>query len=342
MKKQNRILFLLLIILSVAALVIYLRQSAFTIKKELRDFAIDDSSTVTKIFLADKTGKQVTLDKISPGDWLVNGKSKVRNDAVNMLLYTMLKLEVKNPVARAATDHVLKNMAANATKVEIYQNNSLTKTYYVGGATQDQLGTFMLLDNSTTPFVMFLPGLNGYLTTRYFTDEAQWKSRIVFKYKPDELKVVSIEYPDSASKSFTLTNLGKRNCTITSPVIKTTDVLIDSSASYYYLSSFSNIQYEIAVTEMTKQKRDSILASKPICILTTTDVSGHQKMLKFYGMSINEHSLTAEDENGPLKFDLDRMYALIDGKDLVIVQHFVFDRILWNYISFLQLAKKPV
>jgi hypothetical protein len=47
------------------------------------------------------------------------------------------------------------------------------KQYYVGHATQDNTGTYMLLTNPETdknyedPFVTHIPGFDGFLSTRY-------------------------------------------------------------------------------------------------------------------------------------------------------------------------------
>jgi hypothetical protein len=45
----------------------------------------------------------------------------------------------------------MKAIAAKGIKVEIYTAEGLSKTIYVGGPTQDQLGTFMYLENSDSP-----------------------------------------------------------------------------------------------------------------------------------------------------------------------------------------------
>lgn len=333
MKNKNRILFLVVLLFVVIAAVLIYTKRYGTIREELKDFAIQDSAAVDKIFLADKTGKSVTITRSAQG-WLVNDSFPARQEAVNTILYTMLRLQVKNPVAKAACANVIKNMAAQGTKVEIYVKGELNKTYYVGGATQDQLGTFMLIENSSTPFVMFLPGLNGYLTTRYFTDIRQWKTRSIFKYTPDEIASVQVVYVDSAEQSFHL-NCTTHELSQAGPIKHITPTLhVDSLALRAYLTGFTNIQYELVVNGMKPEKRDSILHSQPLCFMQVIDKKGTKTDLVFYGMAINERSLSFADDKGNFKYDPDRMFGYLNNQDFLVVQHFIFDKLLRRFSDF--------
>lgn len=338
MKNKNRLLLVLLVLLGILAGVLFFTKKLGTIQHELKDFAIQDSASVDKIFLADKAGKSVKLTRTGNG-WLVNDSFPARQEAINTILLTMLRLQVKNPVAKAARSTVIKNMAAQGTKVEIYVKGELNKTYYVGGATQDQLGTFMLIENSTTPFVMFLPGMNGYLTTRYFTDAMQWKTRTIFKYAPEEIASVSVVYVDSADQSYSI-DCTTRLLSQAGPIKHTIPSLyIDSLALRAYLMGFSNIQFELVVNGMKPEKRDSILQSQPLCFMNVVDKKGVKNNLVFYGMAVNERSLAIADEKGAFKYDPDRMFVYLNGKDFLIVQHFVFDKLLRRLTDFASVSK---
>ena len=72
------------------------------------DFAVADTSSIDKIFIADMDGGQVTLTRPSQGSlWDVNGQFKAREDAVNLLLKTFLRAGVQGPVAEAAQPNVI-------------------------------------------------------------------------------------------------------------------------------------------------------------------------------------------------------------------------------------------
>lgn len=337
MKKNTTLLIIVALLAVVAAILIYTNKSS-TIKKELKNFAVEDTASITKIFLADKSNinANVTLDKVAPGNWKINGKYTARYDAIATLLYTIKKLEVKSPVAKSAFETVIKNLATEGVKIEIYQKDELTKTYYVGGPTEDMLGTFMLLENSNTPFIMQLPGLNGYLTPRYFTDETEWKERTVFNYKQSEIVSVAVEYPQDTSLSFILNVKGEKYFSITSPDNKKIVSTIDTNMILAYLAAYQNIQYEVVMKNIDKAKQDSVLSSPPICLITVIDNKGNKNIVKMFLKPISETSLTKEDKEGnPLKYDLDRMFALVNnGSDFVVVQHFVFDKLLMAFQDF--------
>src|SRR6185295_9205473 len=171
----------------------------------LKDFAVEDTASITKIFIADKFGHASAVERVAPGKWTVNGKYPAREEAINTLLLTMKNMEVRSPVAKAAYNTIMKELASRGRKVEIYQNGELSKTYYVGSATQDQLGTFMFLENSSVPFVLFIPGFDGYLTTRYILDEEEWKEHLILDLSIENIASVTSQDLEQPENSIVIT-----------------------------------------------------------------------------------------------------------------------------------------
>jgi hypothetical protein len=206
--KKNRIAIILVIILSFISFWFIINKQNGTIKETLRDFAVADTASVNKIFLADKNGNSITLERQVAGHWTVNGKYHVRPDALQTLLSTIKKIDIKEPIGKNAQNNVIKRLAAKAVKCEIYQNNKLTKAYYVGTETPDQTGTYMILIDLETmkpsekAFVTYIPGFEGYLTTRYFVEERGWRDRTVFQYIPNAIKSVKVEAPSNPEYNY--------------------------------------------------------------------------------------------------------------------------------------------
>ena len=182
----------------------YFNSSNSTIKKELRDFAVADTASIDKMFLADKKGNKALLERKSPALWTINGKYPARQDAINFLLKTIKQIEVRSPVGKAALQNVLKELSSTGTKIEIFSKGDKIKTYYVGGPTQDMLGTFMYIENSAVPFVIHIPGFNGYLTTRYFASADEWRSRIIFQYGEGQIASVRVQNNQHPEESFSV------------------------------------------------------------------------------------------------------------------------------------------
>ena len=192
--KKNRLTIIVFIALAAVASWLWLNRSSSTIKGVLRDFAFADTAAVDKIFLADKDGRQVTLVRKDDNSWTVNNKFIARKDAIDNLLYTIKAVEVRSPVGKNLYNNTMKLMSAKSVKVEIYANGELAKTYYVGHPTMDNLGTFMYLEGSTVPFITHIPGFNGFLSTRYFASEAEWRDKSIFRFDPR--KIVKVEVVD--------------------------------------------------------------------------------------------------------------------------------------------------
>lgn len=331
--KKNKKLFILFIVLASAAAWFVISKSKGTIKQTLRDFAVQDTASVNKIFLADKNGNNITLERSATGGWMVNGKFNARPDAIKVLLTTIKKIDVKEPVGKNAQDNVIKRLSAKAVRCEIYQNNELTKAYYVGTETADQTGTYMILIDPETmapsakAFVTYIPGFEGYLTTRYFTDERNWRDRTVFSYVPSEIKSVKMESPEHPEQSYEVSAQGGNSFQVKMLANNKPLDNIDTLAVKQYLSYFKQLNFESFEVEVTPNQIDSILKSTPINILTVTDASGKANKVSFYTRP-NLKKVLDENEN-PLPFDPERMDAQMnDGKDFVMLQYFVFGKVL--------------
>lgn len=331
--KKNKKLFILFIVLASAAAWFVINKNKGTIKPTLRDFAVQDTASVTKIFLADKNGNTITLERKATSGWIVNGKFNARPDAIKVLLTTIKKIDVKEPVGKNAQDNVIKRLSAKAVRCEIYQNNELTKAYYVGTETADQTGTYMILIDPETmapsakAFVTYIPGFEGYLTTRYFTDERNWRDRTVFSYVPSEIKSVKMESPEHPEQSYEVSAQGGNSFQVKMLANNKPLDNIDTLAVKQYLSYFKQLNFESFEVEVNTNQIDSILKSTPINILTVTDASGKANKVSFYTRP-NLKKVLDENEK-PLPFDPERMDAQMnDGKDFVMLQYFVFGKVL--------------
>ncbi len=340
--KKNRIIILITLVLAVFAIVLIVNRSKSTFKKELRDFAVDDTTNITRIFMVDKGNHSVDLQKQKPGEWKSAEGFVVRNDAVNLLMKTMLNIDVLEPVQRAGHNSVIKNLATNSVKVEIYQkkyrinlfdklklfpHEKRTKVYYVGSNTQDNIGTYMLLQGSTVPFVVYLPGFKGFVSVRYSARLEDWRDHTIFNHRISDIKSVKIEFLETPPYSVEVINDNDRSFTLKSLYNQRSVNDYDTTKLLDFLASFYSIKYEALLPDMPKARVDSIKASKPFHNISLTEKSGKTLVVKTFH---RENPGGPIDDNGNMIiWDRDRMYALVnDDKDFVLIQFFVFDNIL--------------
>ncbi len=120
--KKNRYVLIAVVLLTVIAFIFILTNSTNTFKRSQSDFAVDDTSNITTIFMANKNNHTLKMTRQLPGsDWIINDKYPGHKFNINMLLETMLNIQVKEPVPIAARNNMIKALSVNSVKVEIYQ-----------------------------------------------------------------------------------------------------------------------------------------------------------------------------------------------------------------------------
>jgi len=345
-KKRIRITTIVVIVLASASFWMITHKDSGTIRKELYDFAVTDTASITKIYMVNTGGKELTLEKIEKGNWKVNGKFKARNDALKNLFVTIKEMQVRNPVAKSAIENVSKQLATSSQKVEIYSGEKLIRSYYVGGDTQDGLGTFMLLtdpetgENSTMPFVMFIPGFNGFLSIRYFMEEDLWRDRTIFAFYPDKISSITVEYARLRDSSFTI-SLSDTNLISLADSKGKNIPDFDTLKAKRYITYYTNIQYEALKNDMRKSFVDSVLAKGPVHIIKLKDRDGKIHAAKTFSKPAADQNKTDEVTGKPITEDLERMFALInDDKDIALIQYYVFGK-LFQGVSYFKKPSSP-
>lgn len=330
MNRKN-IRYWVLAVLAVAVASVLATQSKGTIKKELRDFAVEDTSTIDKIFLVDKENRTILLERY-PDYWMLNSTKVARPDLVTLLLKTMHRIQVKEPVAKAARENIIKNLAVKSTKVEIYQKGKLSKVYYVGGPTQDSYGTFMIIENSSNPFIVEIPGFRGYLSTRYSTLESDWKAQTVFAFPLEMISEITVENSVKPDKSFHIKHQANQFNLFTYPDVMAVSGF-DTLKVKKYCMEFRKKNYSKTIDDVPQKYQDSILNTKPVYKITLLLNSGTQVQVKAF----NKPGWGRVDFFGQeIKNDPDNFFLQTSENDFVYAQYFVFDPLFKGIDSFLK------
>ena len=169
--------------------------------RELKEFSLRDTASVTRIFMVDKNDCIIDLKRSSNNEWIVNDKFVANQPSVDLLLETLHKMVIKAPVANSAVENVIKNMATKSVKVEVYSKDKILRTYYIGGVTQSMTGTYAMIEGSTKPFIVEIRGFRGYLSGRFFLDENSWRSTKVLHFSQNVLKKVGVIVGDKPSQT---------------------------------------------------------------------------------------------------------------------------------------------
>lgn len=331
----------MVLILAVITVVLILGRSSNTFRTSSSDFAIADTSTVTKIFMSDKNNNSIKLVRMPNGKWMLNDQYPALKFNVELMLKTMTDIQVKAPVALAAHNTIVKHLAVSGVKVEVYQmvyridflgirmfrHEKLAKVYYIGGATPDNQASYALMEDSEEPFIIYLPGLRGFVSPRFSTIEKYWRDLNVFRCPIENIRSVKIEVLDNPSYSYEVyVKNGRFQQFISTDNNKPLENL-DTLKVLNFLSGFRTLNFEAFLNDMDKHTKDSVLSSRPFIVITLTDTSSKIKSITTFH-KLNTRGL--KDFKGRvLPYDPERLYALVnDGKDFVLIQYFTFDKVL--------------
>lgn len=324
MNKQIKIL-LLILVLALGFYFIYTRKPWKSFSGDNADFSIADTASVTKIFLANTRGAQVLLTKQN-GYWLVNDKIPADMRKIDLLLQTMHDLKMRNPISNNEHNTVINELTAVGIKAEFYDADGLIKTLYVGQATNDKVGTYMMLEGSSTPYVTHIPGFVGYMTPRFPVNPVLWKTKLVFDVPSTDIKRVSVTYPLMPDQSFVIENG-------TTPTLKTTaGVPVETDVNYlkYYLGSFVQMYSEGFDDKFSAQQQDSISKTVVFCELKVETNSGKTNTLALHIKGLDARTKYRYDNNGnALEFDTEKYYGFANGEpDMMYIQQYNFGRLI--------------
>jgi hypothetical protein len=342
MKKTNLILFAVLAILGSAS------AWYFAIKNNDNDtslegydfnFAVKDTANIGKILIADRQGKTATLTRTSPSDWQINGKFKAMPNAVDNLLDVVARIELMYRLPRNAVAGVVQDMATISRLVQVYdKKGKMMRSYYIGGVDMDGRGTYLMMEGANEPYAAHIPNFEGSPAVRYFTEEMDWRDRMIFTSSVEDIEEVSIDYPLQKGQSFRVKRDGLAfKVEPFYPVTPRSPYPLNQGMVEAFLIGFKKLGAE--GFENTFEKKDSVKAVTPFATVSLTNRKGTTKTLSF-------HPIIKKDFEGRLVRNsngealIERYFAESGEGDFLMVQHLVFEKIFWAYSAFFGQVKK--
>ena len=340
MKKNRLAIIITSLLIVIASILLWNNRYLTSLRGEAYDFTVRDTASVTRLFFADKSNNQVLLTRTEDG-WKVNENYDAQPKMVNNILYTLNKMRIKMPVSLATHDNVITRMAGTNTKVEIYQivprinlfnkiylfpHEKLTKVFYIGDVTQDNSGTYILKEGADKAYIVHLHGFRGFISSRFSANQEDWRDHKIFSHNIDEIASIKLEFNNEPENSFILNETGRYKYEM-KRLNDESNVNIDTVRVLNLLTSFSDVRFEAFLTDITQERRDSIINSPYMERLTLTTKDGRQEVIRTYTMRINASAFgfTENDWDD----DPDHKYAYVENNDeLVMIQDFAFGKIL--------------
>lgn len=341
MKKRNIILLAAAGVIAVIAVVVALigsRKATFA-----QDYHVKDIDSVTRIYLADKQDNEVLLTRTGDSTWMVDNQYEASQPLVDLLLETLNTMRIRQQVNRNAVPTIVKDLSARAIKVEVYQrvpfinwfggklklfpHEKLTVTYFVGRETQDMMASYMYREGDDKPYVIHIPGFRGFLTPRFVTDPLKWRSHNIVDLDVHQIKRVELQLPPTPEEGFAVVREGEGFYLQLYNGSRAPQ--FDTARVAQMLSAFTWLNFDEFASIVPNSFADSCVTGTPRSILTVTDTAGNTTELRTYIKYTNpDDLLNMPDPEMYEKFDLDRLYAILNQKDTVLIQYYVFDNIL--------------
>ena len=292
-------------------------------------FTIRDTAAIGKIFLAaNENPNTITIERKS-GSWIVNNKYPVLRSTLDQLLTTLHNQRAAYPVPDNQRDGIIRNLAGAAIKTEIYDlEGRRMRTFYVGGELNKFTGTVMLMEGSEQPYVVQIPGFEGYLTTRFVADLSVWRDRLVFDIPAQQVEQISVRYAQEPLNSFTLT---QRNGKV-SVALDTAlhfDKPVNERRAKGYLTFFTKI-YSEGYANGT-YGLDSTIRGVPVkALIDVRGTGGYHQAATIIYHPLDRRSKNIGDVPTSLdeQYNSDRYFAILNGgQDTATVQVPTFEKI---------------
>lgn len=346
MKKKNYILIVIIAVLVIiAGILIGNNRYLSSLRSEAYDFTVYDTASITKLFFADKSGHQVLLQRDANG-WIVDNEYAANQGMVNEMLYTLNRMRIKMPVSVKKSDNIIAQLSSSNTKVEVYQilprinffnklkmfnHETRSKVFYIGGVTQDNQGTYVLKEGGDKVYIAHLPGLRGTLSPRFTADPIDWRDHHVFSEKMDDIASVMLEINGDLHNSFIINTISRAQFTMTR--LDGEPVDFSDNKVLTLMMAFKDVRFEAFLNDVEPARRDSIINSPFQQRLTVTTKDGRTISVTTFKLMANadiyEYSQEDLEEFEEMIKDPDHQYALLsEGNEFVLIQDFVFGKLL--------------
>ena len=342
-RKKNIIIICIAVVLAIVAVWVALRGLRTATFEQ--DYHIEDIASVCRVYISDKENNNVLLERNdADSTWLIDGKYEASQPMVDLMLETLHTMRIRQQVNKNAVSNVIKRISTSSVKAEVYQRKpfinwfggrlqlfprtKLTTTYFIGFETQDQMASHIYRKGDKLPYIIHIPGFRGFLAPRFPTAATAWRSHRIAAVDIKHLSRVELTIPACPEESFAIYREGDDfRMELTSPRRPVDG--FDTMRVAQLLSSFTSLNFDEYASAVPNANPDSSLAQAPRAILRITDTDGNTHEVKTYIKYQNPDDHRAmPDESMYEMFDVNRLYAIVDNTDTVLIQYYIFDNIL--------------
>lgn len=277
-------------------------------------FALTDTASVTRIHLTQfQEGDSllwIDLRRRPDGGWTVNQVHNAFAPQIQHVLTTLHRLEVLEPLTGQGLASAEKILSLMHTRVEVYDQQGLVKTYLLGTEGRGGKGSLMQLAGADRPYMVHRPDLNGFINPFFTLDLDIWREKLLFDAQPARIREIRIEYAAQPEENLTLAREPEGEWLLQpgglAPRAGDLRAYLDRFQGKVYFESFAERRY-VGLKEV-------LLDEQPDVTFSVTYLDGSQDRLRLWDRPA---------QNASIFFGLRN-----DGDQLLTIQHYVLDKFL--------------
>jgi hypothetical protein len=298
------------------------------------NFEIKDTASVNKIIITEPNGMEMTLIR-SGNQWTDDKGECVQPVQVFNILEAAYNVRFKGYVPENSVKTVINRISTIGIKVQYFQNDDWTKTWYIGGSTADHHGTYMLVESaeagkSDLPVIAEIKGMKGIIEPRFFADPRKWQCSGIFTYQMQDIAEVNVKFTERPDRSFEIRKI--KNAYLVKYGGKYLTSL-DTNMVYRYLLNYKRINFENPNYELNDKQLDSLKRSKPFCELKVRTTKGEKKKLRMFRIKATGDA-EVDDFGDKVTYDINRFWCELPDGQVVKCQYFVFNPLIMGHIYF--------
>ncbi|MCU0419807.1 MAG: hypothetical protein MUC38_09130 [Cyclobacteriaceae bacterium] len=249
-------------------------------------FKVPDQTKIDRVVFVSPTDT-VALAYSEQG-WKVNGRHKADRNLITALFATVYQAIAKREVAASLSDSVARRVVAEGTRVSLFEQGELRKTFWVHGHAPTNETWFQLADGK--PYLMNIPGYRVYVASVFQLGEDVWRDKLVFDINWQNFRSCESAFAAAPEQNFRIQWVGRA---LEVPGLP----MADTAKVANYLDAISELVAERFVSNLMPPW-DSLSRTQPLNRTVLTDVAGRQHTLELFPPLPDQRSWLARNAQG--------------------------------------------
>ena len=328
MKKKYGLYFLFVLLLAVSIIMVHNKRSG-KFKGEENRFAVKDTGQINLIEIRTPENTLI-LERMQGNNWMINGLYYAAEKKITGLLTVISRLQVSAPVPNSIKYEIIASLENEGKRLMVVTDQGNPHVILMYHDTVYSDATYMMLENTDQPLRIGIPGFSDRNLARLFIDDVNyWRDNSIFKLREDEISSVSLFDRLHPDKSFHLVNGNEEGYKLYSydDSNEVTGFLADAIAQY--LSYFSSVSFERFLSDDEIKDQISLIRNDPEKMITVKDSRNQITKVKTFLWYV-------PNQDGILQPDINRLIAVINETDIVLVKYMELDPVIKEIDYFLK------